>query len=114
MGRVRAAVVLVGQGSSPVRAVTLLIVIGSLIGAQGRAVAHNIFLDGNTFRQSPSVRKRVFVGDLETGFSVFWSSAVRLDFAAVRRTKEFFGQQADDLIGAGALTVSWRERQLEP
>ncbi|MDB5405698.1 MAG: hypothetical protein JWL84_610 [Rhodospirillales bacterium] len=77
------------------------------VGAQGRAVAHNIFLDGNTFRQSPSVRKRVFVGDLETGFSVFWSSAVRLDFAAVRRTKEFFGQQADDLIGTGALTVSW-------
>jgi hypothetical protein len=77
------------------------------IGGQGRAVAHNIFLDGNTFRQSAHVSKRVFVGDLEAGFSVFWSSSWRLDFAAVRRTKEFFGQQADDLVGTGALSVSW-------
>jgi lipid A 3-O-deacylase len=77
------------------------------VGGQGRAMAHDIFLDGNTSRQSPNVRRRVFVGDLETGFSVFWSNAVRLDFAAVRRTKEFFGQQADDLVGTGALTVTW-------
>jgi lipid A 3-O-deacylase len=77
------------------------------VGGQGRAVAHNIFLDGNTFRQSPGVRKRVLVGDLEAGLSVFRSSNWRLDFAAVRRTKEFFGQQADDLVGTGALSVSW-------
>jgi lipid A 3-O-deacylase len=76
-------------------------------GVQGRAVAHDVFLDGNTFRQSPHVHRRIFVGDLETGFSVFWSNAIRLDFAAIRRSKEFFGQQADDLLGTGALTVSW-------
>ena len=32
-------------------------------GAQGRAVGHNIFLDGNTFRQSPHVNKKILLRD---------------------------------------------------
>ncbi|HVY12420.1 MAG TPA: lipid A deacylase LpxR family protein [Alphaproteobacteria bacterium] len=61
-------------------------------GAQGRAVARNIFLDGNSFASSPSVNKKPFVGDFVAGFSVFWSDAAKLDLTFTQRSKEFYGQ----------------------
>lgn len=62
------------------------------IGTQGRAVARNIFLDGNTFRDSRDVDKEIFVGDLTGGVALFWSSAVKLDAGFTYRTQEFEGQ----------------------
>ena len=62
------------------------------VGAQGRAVARNVFLDGNTFEDSPDVDKKVFVADLTGGFAVFWSDDIRLDGTFIHRTKEFDGQ----------------------
>ena len=41
-------------------------------GVEGRAVAHNIFLDGNTFTDSRSVHKNILVGDFSAGASVFY------------------------------------------
>jgi len=76
-------------------------------GAQGRAVGHNIFLDGNTFRTSPNVNKKTFVADLQAGASVFWSSAFRVDFSVVQRTEEFAGQKTPDDICTAALAFSW-------
>jgi lipid A 3-O-deacylase len=74
-------------------------------GLEGRAVAHNIFLDGNSFTSGPHVEKRHFVGDLQVGFAVTLGG-VRLSYTNVFRTKEFFGQQdADDF---GAITASFR------
>jgi lipid A 3-O-deacylase len=61
-------------------------------GAQGRAVARNMFLDGNTFEDSPDVDKKVFVADLTAGFALFWSDDIRLDGSFIHRTKEFDGQ----------------------
>lgn len=75
-------------------------------GTQGRIVGRNIFLDGNSFRPSPSVDKKIFVADLQAGFSLFWSSAWRLDFSAVRRTREFDGQHSPDLIGTASIAFS--------
>ncbi len=77
------------------------------IGAQGRVVGHNIFLDGNTFRPSARVPKKTCVADLQAGFSALWSSTLRLDFSVVRRTQEFVGQHGLDEIGTAALTFSW-------
>ncbi len=77
------------------------------VGAQGRVVGQNIFLDGNSFRESPSVEKKDLVADLQAGFSVFWSSAFRVDFSVVRRTEEFVGQRTPDEIGTAALAFSW-------
>ncbi|MBK8161301.1 MAG: lipid A deacylase LpxR family protein [Rhodospirillaceae bacterium] len=62
------------------------------VGAQGRAVAQNIFLDGNTFRDSRSVDKEVFVGDITGGVALFWSNAIKLDAGFTYRTQEFEGQ----------------------
>ncbi|HKT16835.1 MAG TPA: lipid A deacylase LpxR family protein [Stellaceae bacterium] len=76
-------------------------------GAAGRVVAHNIFLDGNSFRHSSSVEHKTFVGDLQAGVSAFWSRRVRLDLSMARRTDEFVGQRRQDIIGTAALAVTW-------
>ena len=62
------------------------------VGAQGRAVARNIMLDGNTFADSLRVDKEPFVADLSGGLSVFWSDLAKLDFVMTWRSKEFVGQ----------------------
>lgn len=77
------------------------------VGTQGRVVGRDIFLDGNTFRTSRSVPKKTLVGDLETGVAVNWSKSVRLDVAVMERSKEFYGQQSDDVLGTAALTFTW-------
>lgn len=74
-------------------------------GLEGRAVARNIFLDGNTFRDSHSVDKEVFVGGLQLGIA-FTIYETRLAYTHVFRTKEFEEQRDNDSYGA--LTASWR------
>lgn len=74
-------------------------------GIEGRAVGHNIFLDGNTFASGPSVEKRHFVGDAQVGIAVTMGG-VRLSYTNVFRTKEFVGQPEPDDFGA--LTASFR------
>ncbi len=78
----------------------------AFVGTQGRVVGRNIFLDGNSFRESPSVDKKTFVADLEAGFSLFWTSAWRLDFSAMRRSREFVGQHSADILGTATLAFS--------
>lgn len=73
-------------------------------GAQGRAVARDIFLDGNTFRSSHSIPKNHFVGDIQAGIALNLAD-VRLSYTHVYRTAE------SPLLGPhrfGAVTVSWR------
>jgi lipid A 3-O-deacylase len=77
------------------------------VGAQGRAVARNIFLDGNTFRSSPSVDKEPLVADLQAGVSVFWRNGARLDAAVMYRTDEFEGQDSGDAIGIVSFGATW-------
>jgi len=75
-------------------------------GVEGRAVGRNIFLDGNSFRQSPSIDKEPLVGDLQAGFSLFWSNKWRIDASTVRRSREFVGQSSPDVIGTAMITFS--------
>ena len=74
-------------------------------GVQGRAVAQNIFLDGNTFQNSPSVDKKILVADFSVGASVFYMDWAKLDFTFTERTKEFKTQQSMDRFGAASLSV---------
>jgi lipid A 3-O-deacylase len=76
-------------------------------GAQGRAVARNIFLDGNTFRTSRSVDKKPLVADLQAGFSIFGWRSWRVDFSVVERTEEYRGQGSPDVIGTADLAFSF-------
>jgi hypothetical protein len=60
-------------------------------GVEGRAVARNIFLDGNTFRHSRSVDREFFVGDLQFGAVLNWRD-LRLSYTQVLRSDEFKSQ----------------------
>ncbi|WP_374383185.1 lipid A deacylase LpxR family protein [Dongia sp.] len=77
------------------------------VGAQGRAVAQNIFLDGNSWRESRSVDKEHFVGDLTGGVAFFWSNNVKLDAGFTYRTEEFEGQDGDVKFANVNLTVGF-------
>ncbi len=68
-------------------------------GAEGRAIARNIFLDGNTFRDSRSVDKELFVADLSAGVVMTFGDT-RVSYVQVMRTKEFEGQEGPSLFGA--------------
>ncbi len=55
---------------------------------EARAVARNIFLDGNTFTTSHSVSKKHLVADFQLGI-VFIVDGIRISYNHVFRTKEF-------------------------
>ncbi|MBI1251764.1 MAG: DUF2219 family protein [Alphaproteobacteria bacterium] len=74
------------------------------IAADGRAVARNLFLDGNTYRDSRSVEKENFVVDVQAGVTVQIRD-VRLAYTYVVRTDEFTTQNEEQDFGALALSV---------
>lgn len=73
-------------------------------GVQGRAVAHNLFLDGNTFRDSASVERTPYVADFQTGFTIS-AGDWRLAYTYVWRTEEFETQPTRQDFGALAISV---------
>lgn len=73
-------------------------------GVEGRAVGRDIFLDGNTFRDSPSVDKEPFVFDAQTGAAVRLGRA-RVTFTYVHRSESFVDQVGPDRFGAITLSV---------
>ncbi len=68
-------------------------------GVDGRAVARNIFLDGNTFRDSLSVDKKPFVADFQVG-AVVQIKRVQISYTYVTRTEEFETQTDRQQFGA--------------
>ena len=64
-------------------------------GADGRVVGRNIFLDGNTFRDSHSVEKGLFVADMRAGGAVRYKGFETV-VSVVHRTREFDLQIADE------------------
>lgn len=75
------------------------------IGLDGRLVLRNIFLDGNSFRDSPSVDKKIGVGDIQAGLSLRWRRFA-ISYTQIFRTREFRGQDSDDIFGS--LNLSWQ------
>jgi len=73
-------------------------------GAEARLVAHNIFLDGNSFRDGPSVDRNLLVGDFQFGLALTYDDW-RLTYTHVVRTEEFEGQPQPDRFGAVTLSV---------
>ncbi len=73
-------------------------------GVDGRAIARNLFLDGNSFERSRSVDKLNLVGDLEMGAAVTFR-AFELSFTHVFRSREYATQKAADQFGAVNLSV---------
>lgn len=74
------------------------------VGAQARASAVNIFVEGNTVKQSLGVDKYPLVYDIEAGASVrFWG--VITSFTYVVRSEEFRGQDGSQNFGVISLTA---------
>lgn len=74
-------------------------------GVEGRVVLRNIFLDGNTFRDSHSVDKYPVVLDLQAGLAISLGKRVRLAYTHLWRTREFREQDAPDQFGTLSLSV---------
>lgn len=75
-------------------------------GAEGRAVARNIFLDGNTWERSPSVQRKHFVADLSAGVGVVMGLA-KLTYTHVYRTEEYAGQRGPQMFGSVSLSLTF-------
>ena len=75
------------------------------LSANARAVARNIFLDGNTFEDSHSVDRKPVVADVYAGMALLidrW----KLSYAQVFRTREFDGQPHHHEYGSLSLSYS--------
>ena len=59
----------------------------------------NIFLDGNSFKNSPSVDKKPLVHDANAGISLTFGKT-QLAYTLNWRSKEFDGQDEESLFGA--------------
>lgn len=73
-------------------------------GIEVRAVGRNIFLDGNTIRDSRSVDKEHLVGDFQWG-AVLTFESFRLSYTHVSRSKEFEVGAESHQFGALSLTM---------
>ena len=84
------------------------------VGAEGRAVGRDIFLDGNTLKDSPNVDRNPFV--LESRFGLMghvpvpdgWGlKGARLDISHVMRSREFKTQDKADRYGSLKLILNF-------
>jgi len=75
--------------------------------ATGRAVQHDLFLDGSEFHDSPSVDREPLVGELQAGVKLRYRAALwqmDLGYGQTIRSRQF--QEQDDSHGFGMWTVS--------
>jgi hypothetical protein len=59
------------------------------VGGEGRAIARDIFLDGNSFADSLSVNKKPFVGDFIWGAGILLFQFLDVSFTGVIRSDRF-------------------------
>lgn len=76
------------------------------LGYESRLVARDIFLDGNTFKESHSVEKEKLVGDMQFGL-VYQVNRWRFAFSNMLRTKEFTTQEDNTHYGAVNISFSY-------
>ncbi|MEW6614569.1 MAG: lipid A deacylase LpxR family protein [Thermodesulfobacteriota bacterium] len=72
----------------------------------GNAVARNIFLDGNTFRDSHSVDKKPLVADFIGGVGMI-IYRFKITYSYVYRTKEFDTQKEEQHFGAISVSITF-------
>ncbi len=71
-------------------------------GVDQRLMVRNIFLDGNTFHDGPSVDKKYLVTDLNTGIALTYGKT-RITYTLNWRSKEYDGQSNPSIFGAVGL-----------
>jgi hypothetical protein len=73
---------------------------------EARAVAHDIFLDGNTIADSHNVEKEPLVGDWIVGFA-FNIGSFTSSYSYIFQTRQFEGQTNSPDYGAISLSISY-------
>lgn len=73
---------------------------------EGRAVARDIFLDGNTFRDSHSVDKEPLVADFAVGVK-FKLRSFKVSYSMVHRTKQFKLQPDSHTFGSMMVSFTY-------
>ncbi len=76
------------------------------VSVDARAVAHDIFLDGNTWKDSHSVDREPLVADVAIGASVLVGEW-KISYAHVFRTRGFKGQEQSHEYGSVSLSYTW-------
>ncbi|MFH2093392.1 MAG: lipid A deacylase LpxR family protein, partial [Pseudomonadota bacterium] len=69
------------------------------VSSQIEAVLHDIFLDGNTWQDSPSVDKEPFIAELSAGFAISFDM-IKLTYRHMLRSKQFDNQKQAQAIGS--------------
>ncbi|MFG6666295.1 lipid A deacylase LpxR family protein [Halomonas sp. HNIBRBA4712] len=69
----------------------------------GYYMAHNLTLDGNVFSSSHSVDRKEWVADASAGLALGYDDW-QVTYAALKRTREFDGQESHDTFGSLTLT----------
>lgn len=84
------------------------------VGAEARAVVQDVFLDGNTFKDSPDVKKNPYVAEGRVGATVHmplaqngWVTGLRASINMVHRTREFKTQDKADRYGSFQVTFNF-------
>ena len=76
------------------------------IGADARVAGRNLFIQGNTFRDSAGVGLRRYGLDGQAGIAAVWRTA-RVGFTLVHRSREFEGQGGSDKFGQLAVSFAY-------
>jgi hypothetical protein len=74
---------------------------------EGRAVGHNVFIQGNTFQPSRGVTMIPAVGDFVFGATLFWDRWLRATVSLDNRSPEFIGQQGPDRFTSLSLSANF-------
>lgn len=74
--------------------------------ASGRIVARNIFLDGNSFRDSHNVDKQHLIGDAMLGIALVIGKT-KITYAQVFKSKEFKNQKNEHHFGSLSFSYSY-------
>jgi hypothetical protein len=74
------------------------------VSSEGRAIARDVTLDGNTFRSSPHIAKEAFVGDVLGGLAL-GTTHWQFNYAQALRTKEYKGQIKSSVFGSLSATL---------
>jgi hypothetical protein len=72
----------------------------------GKAVQHDVFIEGNEFRDSPGRDERELVGEGQVGVALRWKW-FEASYSQTYRTPEFDGQQESDAFGSLVLGGVW-------
>jgi lipid A 3-O-deacylase len=75
----------------------------------GRVVQHDIFLEGNSFKNSHGVNAETFVGEIQAGLEVFYyydQWRLQAGYSQTFVSEQFEGQEGTDAYGALVLSAS--------